>query len=104
MNIEQAPPYIILRRTPECLTAYNMCGEYNGYVSLPPDHPWHGVHYEDIPMDIHGDLTYSIMEAERWVIGFDTCHFGDTAQRWPVEAVAAEAESLLKQAEAVYKP
>ncbi len=81
-----------------------MCGAYNGYVSLPPDHPWHGLDYEDIPMDIHGGLTYSDIEGARWVIGFDTCHWGDTAQRWDVEAVAAEAESLLTQAEAAYKP
>ena len=102
--MKQAPPYIIIRRTPKSLSAYNMCGEYNGYVSLPPEHPWHGVSYDDIPVEIHGGLTYSRMEEARWVIGFDTCHLDDTAERWHVRAVAAEAESLLKQAEAVYKP
>ncbi len=81
-----------------------MCGAYNGYVSLPADHSWAGVDYGDIPVDIHGGLTYGSMESGRWVIGFDTGHLGDTYERWDVEAVAAEAESLLKQAEAVYKP
>lgn len=79
------------------------CGVYNGYVSLPIDHPWYVKYYDDLPVDVHGGLTYSRMEDGRWVIGFDTCHFGDTAERWPIAAVAAEAESLLKQAEAVYK-
>ena len=115
--MKQAPPYIILRRTSSSLMKINgskldgllasyigSTGVYNGYVSLPLDHPWYGKDYDDLPdVDVHGGLTYANMENDRWVIGFDTCHLYDTAQYWTVEAVAAEAESLLKQAEAVYK-
>jgi len=96
----QLRPYIILRRT-----QFGNRGQYNGYVSLPTDHPWHGVDYDDLntKVNVHGCLTYSQMENSRWVIGFDTCHNGDTPEHWSVDTVAAEAESLLEQAEHAYK-
>lgn len=31
----------------------------NGYVALPKEHPFNGVHYDSIPVDIHGGLTYA---------------------------------------------
>ena len=80
----------------------------NGYVILPKGHKYHGIDYNDIPVDIHGGLTYSRdieyfstdkVEAESgaWVIGFDTAHHGDTLAKWPKERVQEEANKLLKQ-------
>lgn len=46
---------------------------FNGYVRLPDGHPWLGLHYDNIPADVHGGLTY----AEGNWIGFDTGHAFD---------------------------
>lgn len=32
-----------------------------------------------------------------WVIGFDTCHFGDTPETWPIDAVREETMYLQEQ-------
>lgn len=49
----------------------------NGYVTLPPDHPWldDDTYPDDwrIPADVHGGITYR----EGSTIGFDTAHAGD---------------------------
>lgn len=59
---------------------------YNGYASLPADHPWRGMHYDSLPVDVNGGLTFGIShlgpreEEERetngW-IGFDCQHSWD---------------------------
>ena len=84
-------------------------GEANGYVVLPPEHPMHGKHYDDIPVVVHGGLTFSSAENDLdwpeldnsdkhgWVVGFDTCHYGDDARSWPVSKVLLEAKSLADQ-------
>jgi len=51
-----------------------------GYVKLDIHHPLYGVDYQDekfpyIP--VHGGVTYSAMEGNHWVLGFDTGHAGD---------------------------
>ena len=91
-------PYIILRETHRMATFDN--GLYNGYVAVPKGHPWFGKSYDDLMhLDVHGGITYSETESEDWhVVGFDTCHYGDKASEWDVQAVAKEAEFLLKQA------
>ncbi len=33
-------------------------GAVNGYVLIPEVHIWHGLDYDDIPVDVHGGLTY----------------------------------------------
>ena len=85
-----------------------------GYVVIPPTHPWHGMPYEDIPVDAHGGLTFSdIITPEflkfwdepilteddigHYVIGFDTAHLDDDMIRWPKEAVELATQDLAKQ-------
>lgn len=51
-------------------------GAVNGYVRIPEGHPWHGLGYDDIDVEVHGGLTYA---NDGWV-GFDTLHGGDC---WP---------------------
>jgi hypothetical protein len=48
-----------------------------GYIVLPKFHQYDGIHYNNIPVEVHGGLTYSQYENGNWVIGFDTCHVGD---------------------------
>jgi len=41
-------------------------------------HKYHGMNYDNIPVDVHGGLTYSRLDENgSWKIGFDTAHYGD---------------------------
>lgn len=42
-----------------CLILRNRSGALCGYVGLPPEHPLHGVQYEDLDVSVHGDLTFA---------------------------------------------
>lgn len=89
------------------------CGHSNGYIAVPKDHPWYEVHYNHIDVNIHGGLTFSnnmsdwIKEIavgelpetnDYWVIGFDTCHYGDNEHNCNLNYVLSEVESLKQQA------
>lgn len=74
-------------------------GMWCGYVGLPPGHPWHGLDYNNVPVEVHGGLSFAgaCMEDERparerichvplpgesddvWWLGFDCHHFMDLA-------------------------
>ena len=76
----------------------------NGYVRIPEGHPYYGKHYEDIPVDVHGSLTFSnhIFGKDEYFsdgywVGFDTAHYGDTKERWSIHAVMFETLYLFKQ-------
>ena len=101
------------------------CGYANGYVAVPPEHPFHGLHYDDAndTIDIHGGLTFSSSKSDiknpewedcecigfnsfdeipdnYWVFGFDTLHFGDDEyldRDWCI----GETKRLLAQLEAI---
>lgn len=64
----------------------------NGYVAIPPTSSWHGVDYHQIPVSVHGGLTWSTKAKvirERgvkmpswvhdsfWIVGFDTVRESD---------------------------
>lgn len=86
------------------------CGWGNGYVAVPPGHPWHGVSYMDIECDIHGGLTYGQTKnnlnwyeakdvpVDYYIVGFDTAHYGDSKHSCPKEYVLDQVEYLKKQA------
>ena len=48
-------------------------GHRCGYVTLPDDHPCVGKDYNDLAIQVHGDLTYG-NGATFW---FDCAHYGD---------------------------
>jgi hypothetical protein len=90
----------------------------NGYVLIPRDHCLWGVYYDDIPVEVHGGLTFNDLIEEEilenknfssitkedigsWMVGFDTCHSGDTLEKWSKEAVQAETDRLAKQLGAI---
>jgi hypothetical protein len=60
---------LIIRRRP---MGYNC-----GYIVLPDLHRYDGVDCDNIPVQVHGGLSYSAYENGQWVIGFDTAHLGD---------------------------
>jgi len=51
----------------------------NGYIYLPPSHPWYKKGYDDIDVEVHGGITYAELDKDTnyWCIGFDTNHYGD---------------------------
>lgn len=81
----------------DCLIVRNRMGALCGYVGLPPDHPLHGVDYEDSDVSVHGGLTFANSCAEQegpesichiaapgrpdhvWWLGFDCNHAFDLA-------------------------
>jgi hypothetical protein len=84
----------------------------NGYVLLPINHVYYEVDYNNIPVSVHGGLTYSKMvdidivhnfnnlteeDIGYWMIGFDTSQYGDSIESWPKEAVQREDERLRDQ-------
>lgn len=86
----------------------------NGYVVLDKGHPFSGMDYNNIPVDVHGGLTYGKTITEKTVsyydqltnkdiglfmIGFDTCHYGDNPTKWTRSKVKEEADNLLMQCE-----
>lgn len=95
-------------------------GAANGYVAVPKDHPFYGKHYDDIPVSVHGGLTFSSLVSSKWlemaepiegnladvenmwVLGFDTCHCMDSLETWPIERVIEETLNLKQQLEEVY--
>ena len=86
-------------------------GAVNGYVRIPESHPWHGLDYDDIDVNVHGGLTYGHGD---WV-GFDCMHLGDYwpgspkhwprngARQWTPELVAQETRKLAKAVAAAEK-
>jgi len=72
-----------------CLALRGPLGSWCGYVGVYPGHPAYKVHYDDIPVSVHGGLTYSdhchepICHEEEpgerpvWWAGFDTSHAFD---------------------------
>lgn len=56
-----------------------------GYISVPVDHPYYKVYYDEIDIDVHGGLTFSkfskvypvITSKDTYWIGFDCSHCMD---------------------------
>lgn len=80
----------------------------NGYIAIPKSSSWHGMEYDDIPVDVHGGLTYAGLASNAsfkpddiddsdWIIGFDTCHFNDDEYSCDKEYVINETNELFKQ-------
>lgn len=70
-----------------------------GYVALPEGHPLHGKKYDEIDDEIddvaHFGLTYSELEGDDWVIGFDCNHAFDTPATNTVEFVEGNIEEIV---------
>ena len=96
-------------------------GEYNGYVAVPPEHPLYGKgdSAEEVEaLDVHGGVTYTgkikhlpypselldhkEIPRDWWVFGFDTCHYGDNADKWNLENCTEETRRLQIQLEELF--
>lgn len=85
--------------------SYISHGWGNGYVKLIEGHQWYGMEYENIPVSIHGGLTFGQyvdstnnkgFDIGFW-IGFDTSHYSDTLEKWPEYEVWDETVKLFAQ-------
>jgi hypothetical protein len=61
-------------------------GHRCGYVAVPEGHKYHGKGYDDVPVNVHGGLTYAggksdypAPSAGLWWLGYDCAHLGDAA-------------------------
>jgi len=96
-----------------CVTGWG-----NGYILIPKGHRMHGVDYDDIPVDVHGGLTFAILvnaktvkeweglgmdesDIGTWMVGFDTVHAYDTPISCPESYVINETENLKNQLESI---
>lgn len=102
--------------------AYCDVGWGNGYALLPKEHPWYSKNYDDIPVAVHGGLTFGDKFPHRWFsekremqmceemqtldiddlkdmwcIGFDCAHAGDNLNSCPKSYVWKQAEFLKEQ-------
>lgn len=78
------------------------------YVKVPKDSIYYGEHYDDIPIDCHGGLTYSRTEEDGYWIGWDYAHFGDYCysfftvfnseeRKYTVNDILKDVKSVVKQ-------
>ena len=84
----------------------------NGYAIIPKDHPYYGKDYDDIPISVHGGLTFGdpakncnweeCPENKGFVIGFDCAHSGDSLANWDKDAVIVETDRLKEQLEKLW--
>lgn len=63
-----------------CLLLRGPFGGWNGYVALPYDHPWYGANEYDMPVEVHGGITYSALEDAESIMAWQ----GDEASADPV--------------------
>ncbi len=87
----------------------------NGYVLIPKGYKSHGVDYDTLnkSIEIHGGLTFSeevtdepffksiasidSNDVGKWMVGFDTAHYGDSLEKWTIEEVEKETLRLRDQ-------
>src|SRR5215831_16238351 len=46
----------------DCMALRNRMGAWCGYVGIPPEHPLHGLDYDDVgtwDFEVHGGLTFA---------------------------------------------
>ena len=68
----------------EWVTVYNTMGFRCGYIKVEKNHPWYGVGYDDINVDVHGGLTFAEEDVpcgkgndDGYWVGFDCGHYCD---------------------------
>src|SRR5580765_2676048 len=45
----------------DCMVNRGPSGAWCGYVGVPPSHPWYGMDYNDVDVEVHGGLTYGAL-------------------------------------------
>ncbi len=78
------------------------------YVAIPKKSKYHGLYYDDVPVQCHGGLTFSSARPDmdgQWCIGWDYTHAGDytaalpdfNERRWTTAEIQAEVRDVIDQ-------
>lgn len=86
------------------------CGSFCAYVGVPADSTLAGQPYDDVPLRVHGGLTFGSEGGHGWPggwywYGWDYAHSGDFmdfaprlgGHQWTVEEVEAETRQVMDQ-------
>jgi hypothetical protein len=101
LSLNMKPPVVII---PNTRNIFSDNGWGNGYVRIPEGHEYYEKTYDDIPVNVHGGLTFGdhVFGKDKYFsdgywVGFDTAHYGDDRQRWPMDKVLDETIHLFKE-------
>lgn len=101
LSLDMKPPVVII---PNTWNTFSDTGWGNGYVRIPEGHEYYEKTYDDIPVNVHGGLTFGdhVFGKDKYFsdgywVGFDTAHYGDDRQKWPVDRVLEETIHLFKE-------
>lgn len=101
LSLDMKPPVVII---PNTRNTFTDTGWGNGYVRIPEGHEYYEKTYDDIPVNVHGGLTFGdhVFGKDKYFsdgywVGFDTAHYGDDRQRWPMDKVLDETIHLFKE-------
>lgn len=101
LSLDMKPPVVII---PNTRNTFSDTGWGNGYVRIPEGHEYYEKTYDDIPVNVHGGLTFGdhVFGKDKYFsdgywVGFDTAHYGDDRQKWPVDRVLEETIHLFKE-------
>lgn len=78
------------------------------YVVLPPTNQFYGKHYDEIPIDVHGGLTFGCSfnpNINEMCIGWDYSHVGDYCSyfpnsdehKWTTQEIRQDVYNVIKQ-------
>jgi len=74
-------PYWFIHNNYICNIKRNFLHVWVGYIYIPQGHPCFGKFYDDINVNVHGSLTFSLPKTlngiNYYVLGFDTGHYDD---------------------------
>ena len=70
---------------------------YCGYVRLPEDSEYVGQHYDDIPIKVHGGLTFAEFVGNEFWIGWDYLHSGDKNKNFELIDIIKGCCSVIMQ-------
>lgn len=97
----------------KCQVLWVNDSHYCGYVGIPKGNPAFELGYDDVPVSIHGGLTFGEHKlngntSTLWWLGFDCAHAGDVVRgsferpgdhRWTLQEVIKETRYLAEQLE-----
>lgn len=101
LSLDMKPPVVII---PNTWNTFSDTGWGNGYVRIPEGHEYYEKTYDDIPVNVHGGLTFGdhVFGKDKYFsdgywVGFDTAHYGDNRHLWPMDKVLDETIHLFKE-------
>lgn len=71
------------------------------YVTLPKDHKYTDEDYDEIDIDVHGGLTYKILNTIGWDYGhcydYSPLYEQCTDKKWTTEEIFEEVKDVIRQ-------